>query len=124
MKTWNFLAATVTVLLCGPAAVPADLAKVERRILKEPAYQTKTPRYCLLVVGPEAKKKIWLVQDGDVLYVDRNGNGDLTEDGERVALEQGDKSSRHFEAGDVRDGSLVHTGLTVTQSTATPDWIG
>src|SRR5262249_3777467 len=43
----------------------------------------KAPRYCLLVFGPEAKTRIWLVLDGSVLYVDRNGNGDLTDKGER-----------------------------------------
>ncbi len=30
----------------------------------------------------------WLVRDGDTLYVDRNGNGDLTEPGEKVAAEK------------------------------------
>jgi hypothetical protein len=38
----------------------------------------------LLVFGPEAKVRIWLVLDGDALYVDRNGNGDLTEPGNRI----------------------------------------
>ena len=56
---------------------PIDLTKVDRTIAKEPAYKTK-PRYCLLVFGPEPKIRVWLVLDGDVLYVDRNGNGDLT----------------------------------------------
>jgi hypothetical protein len=32
----------------------------------------------LAVFGPKADTRIWLVLDGDVLYVDRNGNGDLT----------------------------------------------
>jgi len=71
--------------LASPAAA-VDLTKTERRIGKEPTYQTKSPRYCLLVFGPEAKARVWLVLDGDTLYVDRNGNGDLTEEGERVAL--------------------------------------
>ena len=31
---------------------------------------------------PEAQTRVWIVQDGDTLYVDRNGNGDLTEPGE------------------------------------------
>src|SRR5260370_27637620 len=65
----------------------ADLSKVDRTIAKEPAYKSK-PRYCLLVFGPEAKTKVWLVQDGDTLYVDRNGNGDLTEPDKKVAAEK------------------------------------
>ncbi len=55
-----------------------DLARLDRTIAKEPAYQSKQPRYCLLVFGSEAKTRVWLVLDGDTLYVDRNGNGDLT----------------------------------------------
>ena len=49
-----------------PAVWPAvlwatDLAKVERKIAKEPSYQGK-PKYCLLVFGPDAKTRVWLVQ--------------------------------------------------------------
>jgi len=56
------------------------LAAVERKIVKEPNY-TSTPRYALMVLGTTAEAKIWMVEDGDVLYVDKNGNGDLTDDG-------------------------------------------
>jgi hypothetical protein len=62
----------------------ADLTKIDRTIAREPTYKNK-PRYCLLVFGPEARSRVWLVQDGDVVYIDRNGNGDLTEPGEKVA---------------------------------------
>jgi len=68
-------------ILLAPQLHAADLTEIERSIRKEPAYQSKTPRYCLLVFGPEAKTRIWLVLDGKTLYVDRNGNGDLTEGG-------------------------------------------
>lgn len=60
-----------------------DLAKIDSTIKKEPAYQGK-PGYCLLVFGSEAKTRAWLVRDGAVFYLDRNGNGDLTEAGEKV----------------------------------------
>jgi hypothetical protein len=63
----------------------ADLANIDRAIAKEPAYKSK-PKYCLLVFGPEAKLRVWLVQDGNILYIDRNGNGDLTEPGKKVAV--------------------------------------
>jgi hypothetical protein len=36
------------------------------------------------VFGPEARSRVWLVLDGDVLYVDRNGDGDLTAKDERL----------------------------------------
>jgi hypothetical protein len=71
----------------GPGLSPAgaaDLSKIDRTIAREPAYRFQ-PQYCLLVFGSQARFRVWLVQDGDVLYVDRNGNGDLTEKGKRVA---------------------------------------
>ncbi len=93
------------------AKADVDLTKIERTIAKEPVYKSK-PRYCLLVFGPEAKTRVWLVRDGDVLYVDRNGNGDLTEVGERVESKGG---RAIFYAGDITqaDGKSKHTGLIV-----------
>jgi RNA polymerase sigma factor (sigma-70 family) len=64
------------------AAVPAALRKIDRTIKKEPKYAGE-PRYLLLAFGPEAKFLVWVVLDGTTLYVDRNGNGDLTDDGEK-----------------------------------------
>ncbi|MHB1424560.1 MAG: hypothetical protein ACYC3I_15425 [Gemmataceae bacterium] len=101
----------------------ADLDKIDRAIAKEPAYKNK-PKYCLLVFGEQAKTRVWLVQDGDVLYVDRNANGDLTEKDERVALKQNTKDYRSFEAGDIHDGALTHTGLSVIQMRASTDLVG
>src|ERR1700758_1437391 len=95
-----------------------DLLKIERKIVKEPVYRAR-PKYCLLVFGPEAKTRVWLVQDGDTLYVDRNGNGDLTEDGERVVAKKGDSTNIaegvfDFEAGEIRDGERTHKNLVVS----------
>jgi hypothetical protein len=71
-------------LLCGWAPPGlSDLSKIERSIAKEPTYKAKA-RYCLLVFGPNADVRVWLVSDGDTLYVDRNANGDLTEPGESL----------------------------------------
>src|SRR4051794_25720010 len=77
----------VLIVAAGPCltATAADLAKIERTIKKEPAYQSKEPKYCLLVFGPEAETRVWLVVDDGAMYFDRNGNGDLTEEGKRVA---------------------------------------
>jgi hypothetical protein len=90
----------------------ADLAQVDRTIAKEPAYRSH-PKYCLLVFGPEAKARAWLVLDGDTLYVDRNGNGDLTEESERVTARKDDGGDGNltFEAGDIRVGGRVHRNL-------------
>jgi hypothetical protein len=103
------------------AVAAADLSKIDRTIAKEPAYQTKKVGYCLLVIGPEAKTRVWLVQDGETLYVDRNCNGDLTEAGERVPLKQRADQYRLFEAGDIKDGPLTHTGLSVMQRRVTEE---
>jgi len=127
--------ASLLVLAVGLAVVPAragagsdaahaDLAKVARTIGKEPVYQTKAPRYCLLVFGREAKFRVWLVQDGDVLYVDRNGNGDLTESGKRVEKKDGAAGGRRFELGELRDGTLRHRIDSVMEMTMTPESVG
>jgi hypothetical protein len=41
----------------------------------------------LLALGPKAETLVWVVLDGDVFYIDRNGNGDLTEPTARVSIE-------------------------------------
>src|SRR5438094_892841 len=86
MYRFRLLPMFVALAFTAAPAIAADLSKLDRALAKEPAYQSKAPKYCLLVFGAEAKFRVWLVQDGDVLYVDRNGNGDLTENGKRVAF--------------------------------------
>ncbi len=71
------------------AAEPGvDLTTIDRTIRKEPAYEAE-PYYALLVAGQRAEHRVWLVIDGDeVSYLDRNGNGDLTDEGERIDLDR------------------------------------
>src|SRR5438874_13701629 len=89
MVTWSVTLALGCLAAGQPAeAAAADLTKVERAIRKEPEYKTKAPRYCLLVFGPKADYRVWLVLDGDTLHVDRNVNGDLTEAGESTGPQQ------------------------------------
>lgn len=92
-----------------PASAGA-LTKVDRTIAKEPAYQTKEPKYCLVVFGSDARTRVWLVLDGDTLYVDRNGNGDLTEAGEAVKAK-----SEQFESVPIsaKEGVASDTSLEV-----------
>src|SRR5262249_18356678 len=97
-----------------------DLTAIDRTIRKEPAYRSK-PRYALLVLGPKAETRIWLVIDGKTLYIDRNGNGDLTERGERVfgGKMAGDSSGEivEFRAGEIVQGGgkTKHSDLVVLQ---------
>lgn len=108
----------VLFLALGSGAFAADLAKVDRSIHKEPKYSGK-PKYCLFVFGPEAKHRVWLVQDGAKLYVDKNGNGDLTDEGEKIAAQKEEHGGVEgmegfsYEVGDVKVGGKTHKGLTV-----------
>src|SRR5258708_2435613 len=86
----------------------ANLTRIDRRLAKEPAYQSERPKYCLLAFGREARFRVWLVLDQGALYVDRNGNGDLTEKGEAVG-----RSGYWMQVGDLiePDGKTRHTRL-------------
>ena len=115
MKAWCAIIVLAFLGLCLQGLPAADLTQIERKISKEPAYQSK-PKYCLLVFGPEAKTRVWLVIDGDTLYVDRNGTGDLTEPGKKVAacdLKFPREKIVLFHPGDVQDGDLKQTIVLV-----------
>lgn len=92
------LTLSLLLFVAGPlyAAAPADLQKIDRRIAKEPAYNS-APLYGLLVFGPQAERRVWLVLDKDMLYVDANSNGDLTEPGERVKVKTPNQDPASFE---------------------------
>lgn len=110
------LALVLATLVLWVVPVQAvDLSKIDRTIAKEPVYNSK-PKYCLLVFGPEAKARFWLVLDGETLYVDRNANGDLTEAGEAAQARREDGALR-FEIPDVTesDGKTKHTCLHLLQ---------
>ena len=106
--------AALLVFIGATTAGAADLTKVERRLVKEPAYKSGSPRYALLVFGPDARDRVWIVKDGDTLYVDRNGNGDLTDPGEKVTAAKGSgENGLRFEAGDLNVGGKTHHRLNV-----------
>jgi hypothetical protein len=95
MRSPTFACLVAGLLLGVPPAHAAempDLAKLVRPPRKEPAYNSKRPLYGLAAFGPKAQKAIWLVLDKskpdgaryDVLYIDLNGDGDLTGAGERL----------------------------------------
>jgi hypothetical protein len=75
-----------------------------------------------MVFGPEARDRVWLVLDDEALYVDRNGNGDLTEEGKRIKFPEFTSSDhpiyheeRSIKAGAVTVGGLTHTDLELSQ---------
>src|SRR4051794_7011077 len=92
-------------LAAEPAAV--DLAQIDRSIAKQPRYSGKT-HYALIVIGPRAEHRSWLVMDGDeTLYFDRNGNGDLTDAEDRSALDVEATSKIHLAQGGTYSGMNV-----------------
>jgi hypothetical protein len=82
----RLLFAMATTLCCGLSF--ADQARAstnvvshfDRTIIKEPTYQS-TPKYGLIALGNSGDVKVWMVEDGKRLFVDKNANGDLTDDG-------------------------------------------
>jgi hypothetical protein len=97
MRILTMLFACGYLALVGQRAEALDLTKVNRTLINEPRYGTAAPTYCLLVFGEQGKLHVWLVVDGDTLFVDRNGNGDLTEEGERLtAKKEGGSRSWHI----------------------------
>ena len=121
MARFTLALAVVWLLTAMPTAAAAgDPPKPDRTLGKQPDYQTKAPRYGLLVFGPEGKDRVWLVQDGDALYVDRNGNGDLTDPGEKVAADKPkpgqtrEEGEFSFEVGDLTVGGRTHKVFSVS----------
>ena len=107
---FRFLSSLAALAVSTAAGVAPDSTQIDRRIAKEPVYQSRSPKYCLLVFGAEAKTRVWLVLDGDTLYVDRNANGDLTEANERIK-----RNGKEFEAGEIaeRAGKAKYAHLRV-----------
>ncbi len=104
-RTAFLLAAFITSAVAAEASA-RDLPKIDRRLVKEPKY-AHVPKYFLLLFGPEARTRVWCVFDGDkTLYVDRNGNGDLTEDGERFTLHE---EAAQFQVGDITESDRKTT---------------
>src|SRR5581483_6053202 len=69
------------------------VSHLDRAIIKEPTYQS-TPKYSLITLGNSGDVKVWMVEDGRRLFVDKNANGDLTDDG--PPIEPG--NIRHLDA--------------------------
>src|SRR5256885_16059910 len=61
--------AFVTLLSAAGPAAAVDFAALERRIAKEPAYQSP-PLYGLALVGPKGETRVWMALDGERLYLE------------------------------------------------------
>jgi hypothetical protein len=111
------MSAAVLVLVClAQPVLGVDLSKIDRTLTKEPAYETKKPKYCLLVFGPQARTRVWLVLDGKVLYADRTGKGDLTGPDKRLKnLSPKNPKVAHFRTGPIlaADGKTRYPDVLV-----------
>lgn len=96
----------------GSLLPAADLASVPRVIAKQPKYLGQ-PQYCLLILGRDLTHRVWLVRDGDTLYADRNGNGDLTEADEKIVGKK-DETDVDFSVGTLRIAGREHRHLVVS----------
>ena len=82
----RLLFAIVTASCCAPLfadetqALPDVLGHINRTLIKEPKYES-APKYSLMVLGSSGDVKVWMIEDGRRLFVDKNANGDLTDDG-------------------------------------------
>src|SRR5262245_12490307 len=122
-RTLRKVGAAIVLALLIPAVAGSaegpDLSRIGRRIAREPKYTTKRPLYGLYVFGPRAETRVWAVLDQsddskadyDVLYFDRNANGDLTEPGERLV------GPGPFRVGTFQDPATGHRHekLTITR---------
>lgn len=121
-----FAAALLAALATAQAAEPPELARIERQIKRQPAYTAEKPLFGLYVFGPKAETHVWAVLDKssaqndqyDVLYFDRDGDGDLTEENEKIVGDIDEPGHGvTFSIGDFTDplSKEVHTSLTLTR---------
>ena len=118
---WAALACVLFMSVLGRAADNPLLKSLDRRIQKEPEYIARRPLYGLLVFGPAAERRVWMVLDKskptaalyDVMHVDLNANGDLTEPTERV-VGKAEGDTVRFILPDLKDPATgsVHTRFT------------
>ena len=85
-------------MLCVCGAELVEFSKIKREIGKLPPLISKQPLYGLFLLGANTSTPVWAVLDQskpdakayDVLYLDLNGDGDLTQSGERfVGIPEG-----------------------------------
>ena len=111
--------------------VEIDYAKIDRKLAKEPTYVAE-PRYALFVFGLEGKARMWAVLDKsdaespyyDVLYLDLDADGDLTDDGERFQGTYNKKREASGTAMSITVGNVPVPALPTESATCTSHHVG
>lgn len=103
--------------------VEVDYGKVGRTIAKEPRY-VSAPRYALFVLDPAGRFRVWAVADRskeakhfDILYMDLDGDGDLTEAGERFEGRADPKLAAAGMEMSIRVGDIPVPGTKIVHTT-------
>ena len=84
MRNFRYAVFLASALTAVPL-LAVDYDQIDRSLTKEPKYESGKPEYALLLFGSEARRRVWVVVDGDVVYCDRNGDGDMSAADERFA---------------------------------------
>src|SRR5262245_59355344 len=108
--SWASPTCVLLTAVLARAADSPDLKGIDRRPPKEPSYTSQRPLYGLLVFGPKAQARVWMVLDRsrpdaapyDVLYADLDADGDLTEPAERF-VGQVEGNNVRFRLPDLKD---------------------
>jgi hypothetical protein len=85
-NTFSLFCGIIGVLACTPLLAEGTSPSAKNpgqagvTLIKEPKY-TSTPKYCVINLGTSGQVSVWMVEDGRRLFVDKNANGDLTDDG-------------------------------------------
>ena len=116
------LALAIALLPLGDKTQAIDFDKVSRALSSEPTYVVE-PHYGMFLFGPASDVRVWAVLDKsskqagayDVLYLDRDADGVLGEEGERLTAKV-EKGNALFEIGDFTQPGTdtVHTEFTLT----------
>jgi hypothetical protein len=125
--SWADPACVLLSAILSLAADGPDLVQIDRKAPKQPSYTSKRPLYGLVVFGPNAQARVWMVLDRskadaetyDVLYADLDANGDLTEPAERF-VGQVEGNNVRFRLPDLKDPATgaVHTNFNARVSGA------
>ena len=96
--------------------LPSVADSLHPQLVRQPEY-SGTPRYCVIAIGPQRDKQMWVAIDKHTLYVDLNANGDLTEPDEQiegeVEMEFKGTTYVNFFIGTVEHESILHSDANV-----------
>ena len=103
----------------------AEIRKATASKLIQPKYKNE-PKYTLVVVGPDAEKKIWMVLDGfKTIYADLNSNGKIEPESEKfeaVDVKEYPKGNHNLAKHSFEFGEVGGHKLSLTLFVPSPDY--